>query len=226
MRRRGGELLNVEVFNTDDLAAPNPKNSLASPTAIVDAARGRVYVHFGAYGTAAVTTDGEVLWTRQFSYITQHGHGGSPILHDDLMIFSADGYDQAFVVALDVESGEVRWKFDRPGRVSQAYSTPLVIEVDGRPQLISIAAFRASSHDVETGDEIWEVEYGEGFSNVPGPVFSPQHGLVYIATGFQQPYLLAVSVDGTGNVTSTHVRWRLTRGVPHTPSPIVVGDEL
>ena len=68
------------------------------------------------------------------------------------------------------------------------------------------------------------MSYGDGFSNVPRPVYG--HGLVYIATGFQQPSLLAVRADGAGDVTRTHVAWTLRRGAPFTPSPLLVGDEL
>ncbi len=68
------------------------------------------------------------------------------------------------------------------------------------------------------------MSYGSGFSNVPRPVFG--HGLVYIATGFQQPTLLAVRVGGTGDVTRSHVAWTMTRQAPYTPSPLLVGDEL
>ena len=222
----GERLVDVDVFSTDDPYAPNPKNSLASPTAVIDSTRGRVYVHFGAYGTAALTTDGDLVWATEFPYISQHGNGGSPILYRDLLIFSCDGYDQAFVIALDADTGEVRWKTDRPEPISQAYSTPAIIEVDGRDQLISIGAFRTSAYDPRTGEEIWRVGYPNGFSNVPGPVHSAEHGLVYISTGFQQPTLIAVGVDGRGDVTDTHIAWRLRRGAPHTPSPIVVGDEV
>ena len=218
----GTETLNVEVFRIEDESSPNAKNSLASPTPIVDG--DRVYVHFGSYGTAAVGTAGEILWTAHFPYITQHGYGGSPILHDDLLILNGDGYDVAFVVALDTRTGEVRWKADREEPVSQAYSTPLAINVAGRDQIVSVAAFRASAHDPATGTEIWRVRYGQGFSNVPRPVYG--HGLVFIATGFQTPAMLAVRADGTGDVTDSHVAWTLRRGAPHTPSPLLVGREL
>lgn len=218
----GQETLNVEVFRTDDLRAPNPKNSLASPSPVVDG--DRVFVHFGTYGTAAVSTDGDVLWSRQFRYETQHGNGGSPVLYDDLLILNGDGFDKAFVVALDTDTGETRWQVDRIGQVSQAYSTPLVIRVGDQDQLISVSAFRTTAHDPETGDEIWRVRYKDGFSNVPRPVYG--HGLVYITTGFQTPSMLAVRPDGSGDVTDTHVTWRLRRGAPLTPSPLLVGDEL
>lgn len=218
----GAETLNVEVFRIEDENSPNPKNSLASPTPIVDG--DRVYVHFGSYGTAAVSTAGEILWTARFPYVTQHGYGGSPILYDDLLILNGDGYDVAFVLALDARTGEVRWKADREEPVSQAYSTPLAINVDGQDQIVSVAAFRASAHDPATGAELWRVRYGRGFSNVPRPVYG--NGLVFIATGFQTPSMLAVRADGSGDVTDTHVAWTLRRGAPHTPSPLLVGDEL
>ena len=99
-----------------------------------------------------------------------------------------------------------------------------MIRVGDRDQLISVGAFRAAAYDPLTGKEIWRVRYDDGFSNVPRPVFG--HGLVFIATGFQQPALLAVRPDGTGDVTKTHVAWKLKRGAPLTPSPIIVGDEL
>ncbi len=223
---KGNELVNVEVFGTSDEKSPNPKNSLASPTPVVDTARGQVYVHFGASGTAALTTSGDVVWKTAFPYITQHGNGGSPILFNDLVILSCDGYDQAFIVAADAETGTVRWKTNRAEPISQAYSTPVVIEVNGQDQLLSIGAFRTNSLNPETGEELWEVGYPEGFSNVPAPVYSSEHGLVFISTGFQQPALLAVRADGSGDVTNTHIAWRMLRGAPHTPSPLVVGDEL
>ena len=118
----------------------------------------------------------------------------------------------------------MKWRRDRRVPFDQAYSTPLVIRVGEREQIVSVGAFRAAAYEPATGREIWRVTYGDGFSNVPRPVFT--NGLVLIATGFQQPSLLAVRPDGTGDVTKTHVAWQLTRGVPLTPSPIAVGAEI
>jgi outer membrane protein assembly factor BamB len=218
----GREVVNVEVFHRRSADLTNPKNSHASPTPIVDG--DRVYVHFGAEGTAALTTSGEIVWKARFPYESQHGNGGSPVLYDDLLIFSCDGSNDAFVVAVDKRTGKVRWKTSRRQPWDQAYSTPLVIRVGERDQLVSVGAYRAAAYDPRTGKEIWRVSYADGFSNVPRPVFG--HGLVYIATGFQQPSLLAVRPDGSGDITRTHVAWTLARGAPLTPSPLVVGDEL
>jgi outer membrane protein assembly factor BamB len=218
----GREVVNVEIFHLRNGGLTNPKNSHASPTPVVDG--DRIYVHFGAEGTAALSTAGEILWKARHPYESQHGNGGSPIVYGDLLVFSGDGSDTAFVVALDTRTGKVRWKTARRQPADQAYTTPLVVRAGDRDQIVSVGAYRAAAYDPHNGKEIWRVNYADGFSNVPRPVFG--HGLVYIATGFQQPALMAVRVDGTGDVTRTHVAWTLKRGAPLTPSPLLVGDEL
>ena len=218
----GREVVNVEVFQIRSADLINPKNSLASPTPIVEG--DRVYVHFGADGTAALTTSGDIVWKTRLPYESQHGNGGSPVLYGDLLIVNCDGGNTAFVVALDKQTGKVRWKTYRREPADQAYSTPLVIRVGERDEIVSVGAYRAAAYDPQSGKEIWRVRYDEGFSNVPRPVYA--HGLVYIATGFQQPSILAVRADAAGDVTKTHIAWTLKRGAPLTPSPLVVGDEI
>ena len=219
----GREVVNTEVFRLDRPEELNAKNSYASPTPIVDG--DRVYVHFGAQGTAALTTAGEVVWKTRLDYQSQHGNGGSPALHGGLLIINCDGNgDDAYVVALDVKTGKTSWKTPRRQPADQAYTTPLVISAGGRDQVVSVGAYRAVAYDPANGREIWRVAYDDGFSNVPRPVFG--QGLVFIATGFQQPALIAVRPDGTGDVTRSHVAWTLRRGAPYTPSPILVGEQL
>jgi len=219
----GRELVNVEVFHLNDAGYVNPKNSRASPTPIVDG--DKIYVHFGADGTAALNTSGDILWTIRLNYESQHGNGGSPVLYRDLLIVNCDGNGgDAYVVAIDVATGKIRWKTPRRRPADQAYSTPLIITVDGRDQLVSVGAYRAAAYDPLTGQELWRVSYGDGFSNVPRPVFG--QGLVYIATGFQTPTLIAVRPDGRGDVTRSHVAWKIARGAPYTPSPLLVGNDF
>ena len=220
--KTGREAVNVEVFHIRSAELLNPKNSHASPTPIVEG--DRVFVHFGAEGTAALSTSGEIVWKTQFAYQSQHGNGGSPVIYGDLLILSCDGSDDAFVVALDKRTGKVRWKTSRRQPWDQAYTTPLVIRVGERDLVVSVGAYRAGAYDPQTGKEIWRVSYGDGFSNVPRPVYG--HGLVYLATGFQQPSLMAVRPDGSGDVTKTHVAWTRRRAAPLTPSPLLVDEEI
>ena len=229
----GGVAVDVEVFTISDTTLLNQKNSFASPTPVIDPDGERVYVHFGAQGTAAVAagdaspggaSPGEVLWRIRFPYTSQHGNGGSPIFHDGLLIVSIDGYDTAFLVAVDAGTGEERWRSVRPKPISQAYSTPLAIQVRDSQQIIGVSAFRTTAHEPATGRVIWRVEYPGGFSNVSRPVYG--HGLVYLSTGFNEPVLLAVRPTGEGNVSESEIAWRLRRGAPLTVSPILVGDEL
>ena len=220
-RNSGAIVQNIEVFRLKSAKLTNPKNSFASPTPIIEG--DRVYVHFGAFGTACITQSGEIVWKTKLEYDNgQHGTGGSPTLYDDLLIISCDGNDVQFVVALDKHTGKVKWKKSRQGY--QAYTTPLVVKLQGGDQVISPGAFRAISYDPRSGKELWHVTYGEGFSNVPRPVYGD--GLVFICTGFQQASLLAVRLDGKGDVTKSKVEWKLDRGVPLTPSPLLVGNEL
>ncbi|MGH9718863.1 MAG: PQQ-binding-like beta-propeller repeat protein [Bryobacteraceae bacterium] len=219
-RESGRVLLDVEVFRPSGGGPMNQKNNHASPTPILEG--DRVYVHFGPLGTACLSSDGKVLWKQKLSYEPQHGPGGSPALHGDLLIINCDGLDTQYVTALDKKTGRVRWKSPRRG--SQAYVTPLMIRVGERSLAISTGAFRTVAYEPETGKEVWSVRYGQGFSNVPRPVYA--HGLVFLCTGFFEPRLLAVRPDGKGDVTESHVAWSAQRGVPLTPSPIVVGNEL
>jgi outer membrane protein assembly factor BamB len=218
----GAQALDVEVFRFRGTELLNAKNSHASPTPIVEG--DRVYVHFGAEGTAALSAAGAIVWKTRLPYQSQHGNGGSPELAGDLLIVNCDGFDESFVVALDKRTGKTRWRADRRQPYSQAYSTPLAIRAADRDQIISVGAFNAVAYDPQNGREIWRVGYPEGFSNVPRPVYGA--GLVFITTGFQQPSILAIRPDGKGDVTRTHVAWTLSRGAPLTPSPLLVGDDL
>ena len=212
--KNSGKLLkDVEVFSFKDLGKQHAKNTHASPTPLLE--NGRVYVHFGKHGTAALSEEGEILWHARMDYQYVHGTGGSPVLYKNLLIFSCDGADVQFVVALDKATGKVKWKSSRPSHM--AFATPLVIQVNGEDQLVSPGAHRTVAYNPANGKELWSVSYGDGFSNVSRPVFG--HGLVFLSTGFNRADLLAVKPGG-------EVAWKYSRSVSLTPSFLLVGDEL
>jgi outer membrane protein assembly factor BamB len=212
-RASGKVALDVEVFRLQDPGSIHDKNSHASPTPVLE--KDRVYVHYGAFGTAALNWSGEVLWRTRLDYAQGHGPGGSPVLYGDLLIVACDGTDQQYVVALDKATGKPRWKTNRNGLM--AYSTPLVVRVGDADQVVAVSGGRTVAYEPRTGKELWSVSYGDGFSNVPRPVFG--HGLVYICTGFYTPEVLAVRPGGK-------VAWRTGRSTPLTPSPLIAGDEI
>jgi len=220
-RTTGKTVHDVEVFHKDDPGPIHKKNSHASPTPIVEG--DRVYVHFGAHGTACLSTDGKVVWRNELlKYDHKHGPGGSPVVYHDLLLLSCDGTDVQFVVALDKQTGKIRWKKERAGRM--AYSTPLVAEIDGQDQLISTGGDRVIAYEPETGREIWSVKY-DGYSLVPRPVVG--QGMIFICTGYDTPWLYGVRLGANnGDVTESHVVWKLKKGAPLNPSPILVGELL
>jgi outer membrane protein assembly factor BamB len=215
-----GEILkDVEVFHQSDPGQIHAKNSHASPTPVLEG--DRVYVHFGAHGTACLSMEGKVLWKQVLRYAHRHGPAGSPVLFGRLLIVSCDGTDVQFVAALDAETGEVRWKKDRSGPM--AYSTPLVARVGGEDQAVSTGGNRAAAYDPRSGEEIWSVRY-QGYSLVPRPVHGL--GLFFLCTGFDSPSIIALREGGRGDITDTHLAWTRKRGAPLNPSPILVGDDL
>jgi len=222
--KTGKELRNVEVFTRDEPAKVHRKNSHASPTPILE--EGRVYVHFGTYGTACLSRQGEVLWTAKFDYNHVHGPGGSPAIAGDVLIVICDGGDVQFVAGLDKNTGKELWRTPRPKNPSRkfAFSTPLVIEVKDQIQAVCPGAGGVSSYDPNTGKQLWRVDYPEGYSVTPRPAFA--QGLVFVSSGFNRPTLYAIDPSGRGQITESHVTWSTDRAAPHSPSPLVVGEEL
>ena len=223
----GAVLNTVDVFD-DDGSIPgrvHRKNRRASPTPVI---RGdRIYVHFGHQGTACIDKAGKILWkTRKVRYAPVHGNGGSPLLLEDRLIFSCDGRQDPFIVCLDANTGKEMWRKSRPETTANRFSftTPIAIEVDGKTQVISPGSGSVCAYDPADGTEIWRVMYGDGYSVIPRPLYA--HGLVYVCTGYGTPNLLAIQPTGKGDVTNTHVKWQYRRGVPHTPSLLIVGNEL
>jgi len=221
----GKPVWDVEIFTA---AAPRAhrKNSHASPTPVYE--DGKLYVHFGHLGPACLdATTGSTLWkTPDFAYAPVHGNGGSPVLFEDLLIFNADAEADPKVIALDKTTGKPRWVFARQSDAKKkfSFSTPLLIDVNGQPQLITPGSGVVNALNPKDGSEIWHFNYDQGYSVVPRPVFS--HGLIFLSTGFDKALVLAIKADGKGDVSSTHLAWTIDKAAPHDPSMVVIGDEL
>lgn len=215
----------VHLF-TQKASAPgiHQKNSHASPTPICDGEH--LYLHFGHQGIACTDLNGEVVWRNdKLSYPPVHGNGGSPVVFGNAIIFSRDGADISEVTALDKRTGEILWKRQRDVDASKKFSfaTPLLIEVSGGKQLIFPGSNIVQSIAPETGEEIWRVSY-DGYSVIPRPIYAD--GLLFICTGYDRPSMLAIDPTGSGDVTATHLQWKIDDSVPHTPSLVSLNSQI
>lgn len=221
----GKQLFAKTVFEQSSSAPKiHAKNSHASPSPI--ALDNRVYVHFGHQGTACLDLDGHILWKNQdHPYPPTHGNGGSPILVDGLLILTCDGGDQPCTLALDAKSGKEVWKTIRDVKANKTFSfcTPQFIHDGKRQQIVSVGSNVVQSLSPTDGRELWRFEYN-GYSVVPRPVY--HQGTLFICTGYDKASLLAIDPTGSGNVTETHLKWKLTSNVSLTPSLIAVDDAL
>ncbi|MCA8971269.1 MAG: PQQ-like beta-propeller repeat protein [Planctomycetes bacterium] len=228
--RNGEILLDKKLW---DVAKPDPKhalNSYASPSPVV--CGDRVFVHFGTYGTACM--DGktlDTLWERR-DLNCDHivGPGSSPLAIGDLLILNVDGGDVQYVVALDQRSGKTRWKTKRSvdyGKLipdeRKAYSTPIVIERDGKQRLVSAGAEAVYQYDLATGKELWRFRY-RGYSMSSRPVSDGR--TLFLSTGFNHPRLLAIGLDGEGDVTDSNLLWEQRRNVPTMPSIVLAAGRI
>ena len=221
----GKTVWDVELFQAKAPRA-HRKNSHASPTPVYE--DGKLYVHFGHLGTACLNAaNGQTAWaTQSFAYSPVHGNGSSPVLFEDLLIFSADAETEPKVIALDKATGTQRWAFARQSDAKKKFSfcTPLVIDVNGQKQLISPGSGVVNALNPKTGEEIWRCYYDQGYSVVPRPVYA--HGMIFLSSGYDKPVLYAIKVDGKGDVTASHIAWKIEKAVPHNPSMSVIGEEL
>ncbi len=201
-----GQLVhNIQLFSKDSLQEQHPLNSFASPTPALE--KGKVYAHFGAYGTACVDVgSGNVIWKRDdFHCEHEVGPGSSPILYNDLLILTFDGVDVRFLVALDKNTGKTIWKKERNVDVSshqisarKAFTTPIIAEVNGDDQLISVGPHIVAGYNPFTGEEIWRA-YFNGFSASARPVIADN--MLFFNSGFSFSSVVALQLGGKGDVT-------------------------
>ena len=229
-RRTGSILWNKQVLQQEP-RHKSPQNSYASSTPVTDGQRVYVLAFDGSF--AAVSMEGDVIWTnRDFDYYSEHGLAVSPVLYRDLLIAPFDGsspgpdkklgwqkpWDQAVIIALDKNTGKVRWKARR-GSSRIAHVTPQILNEGGQDQLVSSAGDVVQGFDLATGQKIWTAaSTGEGV--VPSIVIGD--GLIFTTSGFGQPTICAIRTGGKGDITRSHIVWESTDDVPMIPSMLYV----
>jgi outer membrane protein assembly factor BamB len=227
-RKTGSVVHDLKLFEAANPTDISQYNSYASPTPAIEA--GRIYAHFGSYGTACLdTATGKKLWERtDLPCDHWRAAASSPVIYKDRLFLLFDGYDKQYVVCLNKANGDTIWRKDRVlpypdnGDLKKAFATPSVFEVDGKAQVVAPAAVGTIAYDVGNGDEVWRVIHG-GMNEAIRPILA--HGLIYLNSGHTK-HLLAVRAGMTGDLTQTGIAWRADKVSSTRPSPIVVGDHL
>lgn len=202
-------------------------NTYASPTPAIE--DGRIYVHFGRYGTSCLdTSTGEILWQRT-DILCDHyrGPGSSPILSDKLVMFAMDGVDQQFVIALDKSTGETAWRTpreinygtDNPDR-KKAYGTGTIVDVGADRLLVLPSAMATVAYDISNGKPKWTVYHG-GMNASTRPL-KTNFGTVLVTNGMGK--MASIAFDAEGDATETHIRFERSKVVPKKSTPVVVND--
>jgi outer membrane protein assembly factor BamB len=211
----------IEWQQTVWKGAPEPShrmNGFASSTCVTDGER--VYAFFGrGGGLFCLTTDGKLLWEKPLGNLTgPWGTAACPVLVGDLVIQNCDSDEEAFLVAFDKTTGQQAWKVDREN--FRGWSTPILIEAAGREELVLQGHTGVRAYDALTGKQLW---YQTGTKGRGTPTVTPGHGLLYVIPG-RPGTSFALKPGGSGNVSDSHVVWKVTRKGRDLPSPIVVGD--
>ncbi len=221
-RDTGRILHDIEVLNAREPQWVHQLNSYATPSPVIE--DGRLYCHFGSNGTACVdTAAAKVLWTStDLQVMHENGPGSTPVLWQDRLIIHFDGSDRQFVAALDKHTGKLAWKTARSGemrengQMKKAYGTPLVIDMNGQPAVVSTGADWVYGYDPAGGSELWRISYGQlGFSMSVRPVAGD--GMFFFSTCFSKPEIFAVKYAG---VPKPEVVWHDSKSGPNMASPV------
>jgi outer membrane protein assembly factor BamB len=199
------------------------EGSLASNSGITDGEH--VFAYFGSRGLYCYDLKGNLKWSQDLGkmrIIMGFGEGSSPALHKDALVVNWDNEEGSYILALDKNTGKTLWREARDERTS--WSTPLVIEYDGKSQVVVAATGKIRSYDLETGKIIWECR-GLTRNVIPSPVTDGE--MVYCMSGFQGNSLMAIRLGRTGDLTGTDaIAWTYKKNTPYVPSPLLYGGKL
>lgn len=185
-----------------------------------------LYAFFGSRGLFCLDLKGKILWQKdlgKMQTLHSHGEGSSPVLYQDTLIVNWDHEGSSFLYAFHKTTGKELWKVSRDEKTS--WSTPLVVEVEGRPQVIVSATKRIRGYDLVTGAQIWECA-GLTENVVASPIYT--RGILVAGNSYYQQSMLGIRLAGAkGNITDTdHVVWTLKRNTPYVSSPLLYNDTL
>lgn len=185
-----------------------------------------IYAYFGSRGLYCLDFKGNVKWERDFGQmeiVASFGEGSSPAVYKDKIFVQWDHQQKSYLYALDKKTGKEAWTAEREEITS--WATPLVVEVNGKAQVITSATNKVRSYDAETGQVIWECT-GMTRNVIPNPIYAD--GILYLMSGFRGTALKAVDLaKAKGDITGTAaILWEYNQDTPYTPSGVLMDGKL
>jgi outer membrane protein assembly factor BamB len=216
-RAAGKRLWIHEVAAEGELPPVHDKHNLSSASPVTDGER--VYAWFGTGQIVALDNAGKVAWSKHLGkeigpFDIMWGHASSPVLHQDSIILQCYHSRASYLLALDKRTGAVKWKIDKPAGV-ESWSSPIVVAGPGGPELIVNSNTGVESFDPATGKSLWT--YPE-VNRFPIPVAMVDNGVLFLSRGYRSSPYMAIKLGGRGDITTTHVAWRVPTGGPYVSS--------
>jgi outer membrane protein assembly factor BamB len=216
-RSSGKRLWIHELAAEGELPAVHDKHNLSSASPVTDGER--VYAWYGTGQLVALDMAGKPAWTKNLAkeygaFDIQWGHASSPALFQDSLILLCYHPGRPYLLALDKRTGAVKWKVDKTAGV-ESYSSPIVVQGPSGPELIVNSSVGVESFDPNTGKSLWT--YPE-VNRFPIPVAMVDNGMLFLSRGYRSSPFMAIRLGGRGDVTNTHVAWRVPTGGPYVSS--------
>ncbi len=202
-----------------ELPQVHRKSNLANPSCVSDGTA--VYCWFGNGQLVALSVEGSRLWTRNLAkdyspYDIPWGHSSSPVLYQDSLILLCDHESASYLLALDKSDGQETWKVDR-GRGLRSYSTPFVASGPEGDELIVNSSKGLDAYNPRNGTLLWS--YAEE-NRFPVPSATSGDGIVYTSRGYRSGPYMAIKPGARGDLSPSHIKWRVATGAPYVSSVV------
>jgi outer membrane protein assembly factor BamB len=213
----GRKLWEFELPAEGELAEVHDKHNLASASPVTDGRR--VYAWFGTGQIVSLDMTGKLVWSRHLGleyspFNINWGHSSSPAIFNDSLILICYHDTDSYLLNLDAASGQTKWRVDRGGTFN-SYSTPLIVPSAGGHEIIVNSSDGVSGHNVASGELLWHIQETNRFP-IPMAVF--HDGMIYTSRGYRSGPYMAIRPGGKGDVSKTHVTWRVDTGAPYVSS--------
>jgi outer membrane protein assembly factor BamB len=183
-----------------------------------------VFVNDGALWVTATDRDGDQRWQKRVGdFVSFFGYASSPTLYKDTVIVSGDHAQGGYLAALKRKTGETIWNVPRSMFEEGSYSSPIVVEVADRPQVLLSGTGTVAGYDPQTGKQLW---WCDGPAKLMANTMAYGNELVYASGGYPEKEVLCIKASGSGNITKSHVVWRSGRGVAYCSSPLLSENRL